>query len=615
MNIRLMKHVTFYYQVSRFFLVLLLSQLTIACGGGAAGGVDDPAPAAAEPSSNSPAPTVSISANPAQVSANGSSTLTWSASNATSCTASGAWTGTKAVSGSQGVGPLTTNKTYTLSCTGAGGSASKSTTVTVTAGSPAPTVNLTANPAQVNANGSSTLTWSTSYATSCEASGAWSGSKSMSGSQNVGPLTTTSSFSLACTGAGGSGSTWVTVTVGTVSGGLPMPSLEDERNTYRSWGWTWSASAEAVSEPISGYYITNIDVHGDAEGDDLWTYLMMYRRTGKAVYLNRAQAWLRYFKNEYRTSPEFEYDRGFLLDHLYGWGLVAWYEYTCGTSTCDTAALTEAENIAAEVEAYWNETNSDGSPRYVPGQTYMAQYSLRQGARHLLLATRVAEATNKQRWISLRDKLINLWLQSPDWDARGMYFMGSYYTNEDLSSDPNCKYSGASSCPYEQGARIVPSFHIGILTEAFEHAYRKTGNTQLKDRIVAMARFVNQYGLDATYQYTGKTFGIVNGSSWHSYSATCGTSCSFWDPVYTTSLVNTLVRGYKYTGEGNFYDQAKYYFNRGTKGIYGSPTAREAADNVVGHFVDTQFASSTGFMYLDYNKGELQYTYLMFEAP
>src|SRR3989338_6501259 len=78
-----------------------------------------------------PAPTVSISASPTSITSGTASTLTWSSANATACTASGAWSGTKATSGSQSTGNLTTSSTFTLSCTGAGGSASQSTTVNV----------------------------------------------------------------------------------------------------------------------------------------------------------------------------------------------------------------------------------------------------------------------------------------------------------------------------------------------------------------------------------------------------------------------------------------------------------------------------------------------------
>jgi fibronectin type 3 domain-containing protein len=64
---------------------------------------------------------------------NGSSTLTWSSTDATSCTASGAWSGSKPLSGSESVGPLTQDSTFTLSCTGSGGTTSRPVTVTVAA--------------------------------------------------------------------------------------------------------------------------------------------------------------------------------------------------------------------------------------------------------------------------------------------------------------------------------------------------------------------------------------------------------------------------------------------------------------------------------------------------
>jgi hypothetical protein len=78
-----------------------------------------------------PAPTVALSASPTSLTAGQSSTLTWSSTNATSCTASGAWSGSEPTSGSVSTGALNQNSTYSLSCTGAGGTATASTTVTV----------------------------------------------------------------------------------------------------------------------------------------------------------------------------------------------------------------------------------------------------------------------------------------------------------------------------------------------------------------------------------------------------------------------------------------------------------------------------------------------------
>lgn len=94
-----------------------------ACGGG--GGGSSPPP---------PAPTLTLTAGAASVVSGGATTLTWSTTNATACTASGAWDGSRATSGTESTGALTSNATFTLSCSGAGGNASASATVTVTAG-------------------------------------------------------------------------------------------------------------------------------------------------------------------------------------------------------------------------------------------------------------------------------------------------------------------------------------------------------------------------------------------------------------------------------------------------------------------------------------------------
>lgn len=78
-----------------------------------------------------PPPVVSITANPVSVQSGESATLSWTATGATSCVASGGWTGAKATTGTQSVGPLTVESTFTLVCTGSGGSSSAATTVTI----------------------------------------------------------------------------------------------------------------------------------------------------------------------------------------------------------------------------------------------------------------------------------------------------------------------------------------------------------------------------------------------------------------------------------------------------------------------------------------------------
>ena len=78
-----------------------------------------------------PAPTLSLTANPGTVTSGQASTLSWSTANATNCTASGAWSGSKALSGSQSTGALTAASSYTLTCTGSGGTVAQTVNVSI----------------------------------------------------------------------------------------------------------------------------------------------------------------------------------------------------------------------------------------------------------------------------------------------------------------------------------------------------------------------------------------------------------------------------------------------------------------------------------------------------
>ncbi|MBS0366387.1 MAG: DUF4038 domain-containing protein [Proteobacteria bacterium] len=188
------------------------SQYTLSCTG--AGGSS---PARSVTVTVDPAPALTFAASPASITAGGTSTLNWTATNATGCTASGgSFTGSRAVSGSQGVAP-TANTTYTMSCIGAGGTIVKTAAVAVK--SAAPTLSFSASPASITSGGSSTLSWTAANTTSCTASGGWSGAQLASGSADVQPASSTT-YSLACSGAGGSVSQSITVTVtgGSVAG-------------------------------------------------------------------------------------------------------------------------------------------------------------------------------------------------------------------------------------------------------------------------------------------------------------------------------------------------------------------------------------------------------------
>lgn len=101
--------------------------------------------------------TLAFSADPADVAHQGQSTLIWTASNADTCTAGGAWSGSKPLSGSESTGPLMEDASYSLECIGSDGSISRTVTVTVAKADEPPAPPDTETPE--GASGSGTMNW------------------------------------------------------------------------------------------------------------------------------------------------------------------------------------------------------------------------------------------------------------------------------------------------------------------------------------------------------------------------------------------------------------------------------------------------------------------------
>lgn len=107
----------------RLFNLALLSLALSGCGGG---GGDS----GSGGSSDIP-PTLELFASPQAVINGQTSVLTWTSSHASRCTASGAWSGSRPVSGNEATKVLAASATYTLSCKGKGGEVQESATVDV----------------------------------------------------------------------------------------------------------------------------------------------------------------------------------------------------------------------------------------------------------------------------------------------------------------------------------------------------------------------------------------------------------------------------------------------------------------------------------------------------
>jgi hypothetical protein len=174
--------------------------------------------------------TPALSSSEASIAPGGTVTLTWASANASSCTATGGWSGALPGSGSQSVTAASTagSESFTLSCAdSAGNTGSNSVALDVEPAPAAPTLTLASS--SIQAGSSTTITWSSTHATSCTASGSWSGSLATSGSQTLTPSSAgTDTYSLSCSnavGASPAASVTLTVTAARSSGGGALGTL------------------------------------------------------------------------------------------------------------------------------------------------------------------------------------------------------------------------------------------------------------------------------------------------------------------------------------------------------------------------------------------------------
>jgi len=199
------------------------------------------------------------------VAVGGSTTLTWSTINATSCTASGNdpnWTGTLAANGSQTVTLATSGtNTYTLTCTNAAGASAANTVYLTSVVPAAPTLTITAT--SLNLGQSATLSWSSATAASCTASGSWSGILSPNGSQIVTPAAGgTETYTLTCANAiGASPASSVTLAVDAPPAAPTLTLAETSIDIGSSTTITWS-SVNATSCTASGSWTGTLATSG-----------------------------------------------------------------------------------------------------------------------------------------------------------------------------------------------------------------------------------------------------------------------------------------------------------------------------------------------------------------
>jgi hypothetical protein len=431
-------------------------------------------------------------------------------------------------------------------------------------------------------------------------------------------------------------------------GGLPswliFPTQLDEQLMYDNvLGWAWIPADKATNFATVPPASFSPNVHNDTEADDLWNHYVQYKRTlssnptAAAIHLAWAQKW-----RDYYVSSAYETNMNSTCttygDHLYGSGLVVW-----GVERNDQAAKDKAEFLLGTIE-----TAALGQ---TPGVTSVSTRETRKNARWLQLACYVTMMNPSTRWTTLRDHLINCWIQSPGWadtthptvptQIGGNHFCGRPQTSSE-------SFEGWLQGEYDAGFRWNHSFEYGMHAESLWLAYKMTNRTDVKNMLIEMARYVLFYAWDPLHvnPLMGSRWGhrqmdapVGMGSPGHLHAVAdeYGNDTSvgagnpgypgvpivpfpplntnpnaMWCVNYESSVVGILTYGYKLTGEVAFLNRAKEHFRQATG--YANATVigqLKLAQNEVHHYLDTQ--RNSDLIYFNWNKGELQYAYPLME--
>lgn len=218
------------------------------------------------------APMISFEASSSVVPVNSATTLTWTVTDAVSCVASGAWSGSKnPVGGSEGTGNLTAGmKTFTLTCE----DALLETTainVVVTVADPPTLEFLAVGDNTIDYNTSLNLAWSSTGANSCKKEGDWTGTTTLSGNESTGNLISEKTFGIRCSGDGGEVYKDITVTISNPTLQVELDFSAD--SYFLDWGdkasLHWTATNADFCTASNAWTGSKDNIAGDFETSEL----------------------------------------------------------------------------------------------------------------------------------------------------------------------------------------------------------------------------------------------------------------------------------------------------------------------------------------------------------
>src|SRR4029453_8301695 len=173
---------------------------------------------------------------------------------------------------------------------------------------------------------------------------------------------------------------------------------------------------------------------------------------------------------------------------------------------------------------------------------------------------------------------------------------------------------GTYAYPRQAGGWYMSPHHNAELHTAFARYDERIGNPEVKRRLIRMSEFARDHALHPKWQHSAKSLsldvpqpGAIQYQDWNDDAE------PIMNPYHTFVFVDTLVRGYRLTGDKTFLNRARYFWDRGSKAQFKKPANyRVVGDGAVGPFANAHFnCCGTHPIFFKMN-GELQFVSLLF---
>ena len=420
----------------------------------------------------------------------------------------------------------------------------------------------------------------------------------------------------------------------------PFGSLEDEAATYKKWGWkdVDAKKARLLSDgrwmkPQPDYHKASDLAHDETETDDAEGCLLMALRTGGRGYFDAGLAWAHYYANNFVWRMDFPYNaqrgkgRAMKLigrdsSDIVSWGSSYNNGRTCGCHYYGAGAM-DYFCITGEKELLLGSIDIANVARRnwekkTPGKDTVGSWGTRGFGRQFMAAVRIYEITRAPEWKKLMDHMAQLCIQDPamkredDWMAihsGGSNSMEKKHCDEVLKKSERLrKHMEEKGLKWDAGASKVTaadgrswdvydmagSWEQTYVQQGMERYWRITGNKEAGAYVVGFANFFHQFSWDPHCQQVGYRLwgvhfpekGMCLGSQagrWFPEHDTCPGPGAKHNGWYTTFGPDVACRAYNVSKDKKYLEQAKVYWNRGSKWGY-QVTKPSAPDDAVGKF-------------------------------